>query len=266
MTAKKKSVAKKPATNLSPIMAEMEEDAGAGMENVTSNDIAIPFFRILQKNGPEVDEGNSKYIEGAKPGNILNTVTFETFDSVILVPCAFQRRIYEWWPRESNNNGIVAVWDLGDDYVKKATQCKDKPAILETPSGTHLIDTCDHYCLHLHPNGQFDRVVLAMSSTQLKRSKRWNSIMMNQRVTTADGRMFTPPIYGNMYTASTVAESNAKGSWHSWQIELLRAMDDLALYNEAKAFAAAAKGGLIRTADREQGGGEVSPPSDTPAY
>ena len=64
-------------------VADFEADAGAGMENVTADDLQIPFLSILQSNSPQLDESEGKYIDGAKAGMILNTVTNEIFDGKI---------------------------------------------------------------------------------------------------------------------------------------------------------------------------------------
>ena len=57
-----------------------EADANAGSQNMTQEDLALPFVRILGQLSPQVTDGDAKYIEGAKPGMIYNTVTSELFD------------------------------------------------------------------------------------------------------------------------------------------------------------------------------------------
>ena len=55
------------------------DDLQKGFENMTQEDMALPFVRILGQLSPQVTEGDAKYIEGAKPGMIYNTVTGECF-------------------------------------------------------------------------------------------------------------------------------------------------------------------------------------------
>jgi hypothetical protein len=55
-------------------------DLSKGFENMTQEDMALPFVRILGQLSPQVTEGDAKYIEGAKPGMIYNTVTSELYD------------------------------------------------------------------------------------------------------------------------------------------------------------------------------------------
>ena len=55
-------------------------DDAKGFDNMTQDDLALPFVRILGQLSPQVTDGDAKYIEGAKPGMIYNTVTSEIID------------------------------------------------------------------------------------------------------------------------------------------------------------------------------------------
>ena len=69
------------------------DDAAKGFENMTQEDMALPFVRILGQLSPQVTEGDGKYIEGAKPGMIYNTVTSELFDGkkgIKIIPCYYK--------------------------------------------------------------------------------------------------------------------------------------------------------------------------------
>ena len=57
-----------------------ETDANAGSQNMTQEDLALPFLKVLGQLSPEVNKRDGKYVEGAEPGMILNTVTNEVFD------------------------------------------------------------------------------------------------------------------------------------------------------------------------------------------
>ena len=70
-----KKLEKKEANLPSELTAMFEADAGMGMENVGSEDVKIPFLRILQDLSPQVKEGKGEYIQGAKPGMIINSVS-----------------------------------------------------------------------------------------------------------------------------------------------------------------------------------------------
>ena len=61
-------------------LALFGDDVSKGFENMTQDDMALPFVRILGQLSPQVTDGDAKYIEGAKPGMIYNTVTSELYD------------------------------------------------------------------------------------------------------------------------------------------------------------------------------------------
>ena len=61
-------------------LALFGDDVSKGFDNMTQDDLALPFVRILGQLSPQVTEGDAKYIEGAKPGMIYNTVTHELYD------------------------------------------------------------------------------------------------------------------------------------------------------------------------------------------
>jgi hypothetical protein len=46
-------------------LALFGDDAAKGFENMTQDDMALPFVRILGQLSPQVTDGDAKYIEGA---------------------------------------------------------------------------------------------------------------------------------------------------------------------------------------------------------
>ena len=57
-----------------------EADAGAGSQNMTQEDLALPFLKVLGQLSPEINKQNAKFINGAEPGMIVNSVTKELHD------------------------------------------------------------------------------------------------------------------------------------------------------------------------------------------
>ena len=52
-----------------------EADANQGAQNISQEDLALPFLKVLGQLSPEVNKRDGKYVEGAEPGKIINTVT-----------------------------------------------------------------------------------------------------------------------------------------------------------------------------------------------
>ena len=64
-----------------------EADAGAGSQNMTQEDLALPFLKVLGQLSPEINKQNAKFISGAEPGMIVNSVTKELYDGAKGIEC-----------------------------------------------------------------------------------------------------------------------------------------------------------------------------------
>ena len=86
--------------NSSVALASMfEDDQAGGMQGMGSDDFAMPFLRVLGQLSPETNKRDAKYIEGAEPGMIFNTVTKQTYDGekgINIIPCYYKREYVEW--------------------------------------------------------------------------------------------------------------------------------------------------------------------------
>ena len=67
-------VAKKETAGL-PAEVMFEEDAGKGLGDIGQEDLALPFLKVLVQSSPQVNKRDGKYVEGAEPGMIFNSVT-----------------------------------------------------------------------------------------------------------------------------------------------------------------------------------------------
>ena len=86
-------------------------DAPKGFENMTQEDMALPFVRILGQLSPQVTDGDAKFIDGAKPGMIYNTVT-ELYDGkkgIKVIPCYYKKDYPEWSDRGDGPGALCAI-------------------------------------------------------------------------------------------------------------------------------------------------------------
>lgn len=74
------AVAKKKETAVANIMEQFEAHAGAGMDSIGTEDMQIPFLRILQPLSPQLLKTDPKFIKGASAGDLFNTVTSQVWD------------------------------------------------------------------------------------------------------------------------------------------------------------------------------------------
>ena len=211
---------------------DMEADAQQGAQNISQDDLALPFLKILGQLSPEVNKRDGKYVEGAEPGKIINTVTNQLFDEVNVVPCHYKRQYIEWQDRGQSTGAPVAIHDADSDIISQTT--RDKSYKDRLPNGNYLDNTASHFVLQLSDTPQ--SALISMKSTQLKVSRKWNSMMMGLKMQGKNG-LFTPPTYSHIYKLKTVQMSNDKGTWFGWDVEKVGPVTDKGIYDMAKNFA-----------------------------
>ena len=225
---------------------QFAEDAGAGLDNLGAGDFAVPFLSILQKGSPQVDETSTKgkFIDGARQGMLLNTVTMKLYDGkkgVVVIPCAYNKLAVEWKP---DRGGLVGHHGISDQIVMKATRNEKNQLVL--PNSNLLIETAYHYVLLVEDDGTVIPAVVSMASTQLKKSRRWNTTQDSIRMEGPNGSKFKPPSFSHMYKITTVPEANDSGSWFGFVIENVGMVTDSYVYSEAKNFNKAVLKGLVK--------------------
>ncbi len=242
--------------------AMLLDDAQKLKAQFTTEDLAIPFLRVLQGLSPEVTRGSEKYIADARPSMFLNTVTREVFDGeagVIVIPVVFTPSFTEWWPRDSKlGNGIVKDWKTDASNMARTT--RDDRGKDVTPEGTQMVRAGMYYILLVDPKtGATKQLVLTLSGTQLKKAKRWNSIIRELSIPIpgtedAEGgpKMFTPAPFYMSYKMITVPEKNDKGSWFGVSVASFQPTINLPngteTYKLAREFAQAAIAGTVKVA------------------
>ena len=212
-----------------------EADADKGSQNMTQEDLALPFLKVLGQLSPEVNKRDGKYVEGAEPGMILNTVTNEVFDGakgIDVLPVFYERKYVEWQDRGEGKGAPVAIHDASSDIMSQTT--RDKSFKDRLPSGNYLENTANHYVVVLGDSPQ--TALISMKATQLKISRKWNSIMMGIKLQGKNG-LFTPPTYSHIYNLKTVQMSNDKGTWFGWEVSKVGPVSDQNVYGIAKSFA-----------------------------
>ena len=212
-----------------------EEDADKGSQNMTQEDLALPFLKVLGQLSPEVNKRDGKYVEGAEPGMILNTVTNEVFDGtkgIDVLPVFYERKYVEWQDRGEGKGAPVAIHDASSDIMSQTT--RDKSFKDRLPNGNYLENTANHYVVVLGDSPQ--TALISMKATQLKISRKWNSIMMGIKLNGKNG-LFTPPTYSHIYNLKTVQMSNDKGTWFGWEVSKVGPVSDQSVYGIAKSFA-----------------------------
>ena len=224
-----------------------EADANQGAQNISQEDLALPFLKILGQLSPEVNKRDGKYVDGAEPGKIINTVTNELYDSIDVIPCHYKRQYIEWADRGTSTGAPVAIHDADSDIVSQTTRGKDYKDRL--PNGNYLDNTANHFVLLCGKNP--GTALISMKSTQLKVSRKWNSMMMGLKMQGKNG-LFTPPTYSHIYNLKTVQMSNDKGTWFGWDVSKVGPVEQKDLYDMAKTFAVSVGKGEVEAKPENQ--------------
>ena len=213
------------ATNL------FEADANQGAQNISQEDLALPFLKILGQLSPEVNKRDGKYVEGAEPGKIINTVTNQLYDNIDIIPCHYKRQYIEWQDRGQSTGAPVAIHEADSDIVSQTTRGKDYKDRL--PNGNYLDNTANHFVLFCGDNP--GTALISMKSTQLKISRKWNSMMSGIKLKGKNG-LYTPASFSHIYKLKTTQMSNDKGTWFGWEVSKVGPVTDQSLYGQAKSF------------------------------
>ena len=231
----KEQLVKKPKAGALATI-DFEADAGKGMENITPDDLALPFLKILGQLSPEVNKRDGKYVEGAQPGMIFNSVTNELFDGekgIHVIPCHYKLEYVEWRDRGKDGSGApVNIYPGSSDIMTKTTRGADFKDRL--PNGNYIEKTAQHFVIVAGDSPS--TALIAMKSTQLKTSRKWNSVIHGMKLPGKNG-LYTPAPYSHKYLLRTIPQSNDKGTWFGWEVSKMGILDDAALYQQAKTFA-----------------------------
>jgi hypothetical protein len=228
-----------------------EKDAGHGNENLSSQDIAIPYISILQPMSPQVNEDHDAHIAGAKAGMFFQNVNYLVFEGketgIEVVPCAYDRKVIEWVPRDAGG-GLVAVHEVGTPLMNDARP-NDK-GIPTLPNGHNLIETAQHYILYPSPiSKSWEPAVISMKSTALKKSRQWNSLLSQQVIPNTQK---PAPRWLFRWKMTTVKEQRDNNIWHNFEFERA-GLVSADVYQKAKTLYESFRHGGVKTADAGSG-------------
>ena len=242
-----KAVAKQKKTEVQEFDPSMyEQDAGVGNENMTQDDLALPFLKILSGLDPLLDDDT---FDGRK-GDIYNTVTGDVYkgkDGIRVIPCAYQKRFIEWAPRGVGTGAPVNIFTPDAARPKTERSKDDNREYVVGGSGTH-----QHFVLVIDDEGGAQPALIAMKSTQLKKSRKWNSMIQSRTMLGKNGP-FQAPRFSHIYLLRAVSEENSKGSWHGWDMGLEGVVEDAALYGQGRTFAQSISAGDVNVKHSQDG-------------
>ena len=228
-----RNVTEKKEGNL-PAKIDFISDAGAGLENIDKDDLALPFLKLLQSGSDETKKKHANYVEGAEAGMFYNTVTKRLYDGekgIQIIPCFYKLTYPEWAPFERKEGRPVNP-DRGAEVLAKTKKDSSGKDVLD--NGNQIIKTANHFVII---NGEKpEKALMAMKSTQLKVSRGWNSLMQDQfEMDPKTNKNVPAPMFSRIYKLNSV-ENSGSFTWHGYKVSLLGKVDNAAVYQMAREF------------------------------
>lgn len=229
-------------------VAMLQQDSGAGRQNVQQTDMATPIISILQANSPQCKKSDGKYIKGASEGMLFNNVTNEIYDGekgITVIPCYFEKVFIEWKPNRGGFAGIhEATTPLKAQLISQINADGKEVSVL--PNGNELVETNQHYVLLIDDNGQPVPAVIAMTSTALKSSRIWNTLMAQVTIDDGKGGKFIPASYYMQYKLSAKPRVKDTYSWFGWEVAPIGPVPSQSIYMAGRSFEKAISQGAVK--------------------
>lgn len=188
--------------------SEIEEAAGAGHDNVKITDTLLPRIAIIQALSPQLKDKKIEYIPGAAVGDWCDVSIGEVFKGAIeVIPCHFCTQYIQW---KKNRGGFAGNLGMDASCLNGTTLNDRRQHVLTT--GDTIAETATWYVL-LHVGFEWRRVFLPFSSTGLKISRKWMTLIRAERVLGKRG-FFTPPLYYRPWILKSVMTSDGENDWY----------------------------------------------------
>ena len=245
MTQETSDVANKQDGALATL--DFVSDSGMGLETIDKNDLALPFLKLLQSGSDETKKKHAKYVEGAEAGMFYNTVTKKLYSGekgIQVIPVFYKMTYPEWAPFEKREGRPVHN-DRGPDVMGKVTQNDRNKDMLD--NGNEIIKTANYFVII---NGERpEKALLTMKSTGLKTSRQWNSLMEDEfENDPKTGKAVPAPMFSRVYKLNSV-EQTGSFTWHTYNVNLLKKVDNAGLYQMARDFHNSIKGSQQKPAE-----------------
>jgi len=179
----------------------LQNGIGRGNENVGIDDLIIPRLGLIQALSPERLKKKPEYIEGADEGLMFNNVTRQLYgDTIHFVPVYYKMEYLIFKNRESGGGFRGAF----------STKVEAQSALdaLEDSEECSITDTGQHFCLIIIDNQIVQEIVISMSSSKLRVSRKLNSLV---RIGAGDR-------FSRVYELKSHEESSEKGDYYNYDV------------------------------------------------
>ena len=181
---------------------------------------------------------------------IFNSVTGDLYDGakgLDVIPAFYKFQYLEWKDRGEGLAAPVKIYDASSDIMsstKPDANYRDRLS-----NGNYIEKTASHFVMITGDTPS--TALISMTRTQLKISRKWNSMMNGLKIKGTNG-LFTPASFSHIYKLKTTQLSNDKGTWFGWEVSKVGPVTDNSLYQQAKTFSENISKGSVRAKHGEE--------------
>ena len=185
---------------------------------------------------------------------MFNSLTSEVYQEADVIPC-YTKTAYKEWVPLVKGGGFVGELDPTDPIIQQANRIVEGGRTMDLlPNDNELVISDDYYCL-IMKDGDYEPVVLSMTSTQSKVAKRWRTmIAMNKARNPKTGNLQIIPIYSTIWKLSSVQEVNKNNQkYANYAVSKVGPIpsDKRELFEEAKSFRQSVMAGEVKVVEEQ---------------
>jgi hypothetical protein len=182
---------------------DLVADAGAGTENIGTNDVKPPRLMVCQSGSPQRKPDNPKQIAGLNELDLFNALSNEIYGRKLNF-CVIAMLGHNWVLFDADLK--VVERDLADDDPRCQWTTDDDGNNVK-PEATMFYN----YLLWLPDNSEV--VVFSLKGTQIKNAVKLNGLLMLPLKMDGGKVMPNPPAWARTYAMETRMESDKQYSW-----------------------------------------------------
>lgn len=183
-------------------------------------DSLVPILAILQDNSAEVKRQHTKYIDGAKSGNLIIRSLGKVIDTetipVAIQFCAFDH-VYVQWQGEPGEGVPVARYPFDDlpETIEEKPDPQDPSRMIKVaPNGDRVVDTREHYG-HINWGDGWFPIVVPMAGTNHTVSRSLTATLKNTKLPNGA----KAPAWFQVMRLSTKFNQRGSQSWFNYEIK-----------------------------------------------
>lgn len=194
----------------------LDDFAGAGISTAPEDNI-MPFLALIQKNSPQINKKQEKYIPGTEAGFLFNTATRvfyaaedeEKDPGFLCIPITYTKSYVEWVPRDSGGGYVASHDAVPSDTRTVQVDGRDR---MVRDNGNQIVETMYHLVLDAE---SYLPVVVAFTSTNLSVSRQWMTLRRQIMIPNSNK---PAPAFTRIYRLGSVYKQRDTYDWYSFKV------------------------------------------------